>query len=47
MSPKAWEPPARQRSLAVLVLFAVWYAAPWMNRRTLAVTLSAPLLDPA
>ena len=27
----------------MFILFAVWYAAPWMNRRPLAVALSVPL----
>lgn len=30
-------------SFVLFILFAVWYAAPWMNRRPLAVALSAPL----
>jgi len=30
-------------SFLVYILLAVWYAAPWMRRQTLAVALSVPL----
>ena len=30
-------------SFVVFILFALWYAVPWMNRRPLAVALSVPL----
>ena len=30
-------------SFVLFILFALWHAAPWMNRRPLAVALSVPL----
>jgi hypothetical protein len=43
MSPTGASLVATTISFAVFILYAVWYAAPWMNRRTLAVALSVPL----
>jgi hypothetical protein len=34
---------ATTMSFVLFILFAVWYAGPWMNRRPLAVALSVPL----
>jgi hypothetical protein len=30
-------------SFVVFILVAVWYAAPWMSRRSLAIALGVPL----
>jgi hypothetical protein len=43
MSPTGASLVATTISFAVFILYAVWYAAPWMSRRTLAVALSVPL----
>ena len=43
MSPTGASLVATPISFVVFILVAVWYAAPWMSRRPLAIALSAPL----
>jgi hypothetical protein len=43
MSPTAASLVATSISFVIFILVAVWYAAPWMNRRPLVVALSVPL----
>ena len=43
MSPTDASLVATSISFVVFILFAVWHAVPWMNRRPLAVALGVPL----
>lgn len=43
MSPTIASLVATSISFVVFILIAVWYAGPWLNRRSLAVALSVPL----
>ena len=43
MSPTAASLVATSISFVVFLVFAVWHAVPWMNRRPLAIALSVPL----